>query len=112
MASSSRLALRRLCSLAQASSATSVRVVRSCAVRSSTLKAYSTFTSKPANSLLLAASRKTGFSEISALQVRYASTTIKVPPMAESISEGILKSWNKSMHRPYSRHAIPRLIHL
>lgn len=39
-----------------------------------------------------------------------ASTTIKVPPMAESISEGVLKSWSKSMHRSYFRGAIARLI--
>lgn len=31
------------------------------------------------------------------MYARWASTTVKVPPMAESISEGTLKQWNKQI---------------
>ncbi|KAI5779182.1 hypothetical protein DFH27DRAFT_147633 [Peziza echinospora] len=98
MATTTRMALRRLSCVSPAVSI-SARISRPCATRTSALKAYSTYTQNP---LLQVNTRKAsglfGNTSSTFLQSRtYAIEVVKVPQMAESISEGTLKQWQKKV---------------
>lgn len=99
MASSSRMALRRITALsARSSFPTSTTIIASRA--SVGRPAYSTFSKYQTSSLLFNGSRKTIDIQSNGVinQTRsYADTIVKVPQMAESISEGTLKQWIKKV---------------
>ncbi|RPA84362.1 dihydrolipoamide succinyltransferase [Ascobolus immersus RN42] len=95
-ATMSRQALRRL-PIATSSVLRSSRCPALRSAAAQTVRAYSPLSQQATNAILLASSRKTQ-SVLSHNTIRgYASQTVKVPPMAESISEGTLKQWTKKV---------------